>query len=220
MIYAYLRVSTEMQTVENQKLAIDSYLAKNGVKVDYYYNETKSGTIDYKKRQLGGLLDVINKGDILICTELSRLGRSMTMVFNIIDTLAKKEVKIIAIKNNFIFEKNDIISKVLVFAFSISAEIERDLISERTKQGLNRARKEGKQIGHFKGYKCKNVKLTPYTAEIIQILNAGGSIKVIADKYGVKWSTARDFIRDRLGYELENIESVKAFRQALEKKRT
>lgn len=200
MLYAYIRVSTDTQTVENQRIAINEYLEKENKKVDVYYSDVKSGTIDYQKRELGKLVELLQEGDTLICTELSRLGRSLTMIFNLMQLLAEKKVKVIAIKNNFILTDNDITTKVLMFAFGLSAEIERQLISERTKQGLERAKLNGKKIGHFKGYKCKNVKLTPYQEEIKQLLDNGTSIYSIAKKYGVKWVTARNFIRDRMKY--------------------
>lgn len=198
MIYAYIRVSTEMQTVENQRIAINEYLQARNKKVDIYYSDVKSGTVDYQKRELGKLVNELKEGDILICTELSRLGRSLTMIFNLMQLLADKKVKVIAIKNNFILEENDITTKVLMFAFCLSAEIERQLISERTKQGLERAKLNGKKIGHYKGYKCSNVKLTPHTGEIKDLIEKGKSINFIANKYNVKWITARNFIRDRI----------------------
>lgn len=200
MVYAYIRVSTDTQTVENQRIAINEYLEKENKKVDAFYSDVKSGTVDYQKRELGKLVEILKEGDTLICTELSRLGRSLTMIFNLMQLLADRKVKVIAIKNNFILTENDITSKVLMFAFGLSAEIERQLISERTKQGLERAKLNGKKIGHFKGYKCKNVKLTPYQEEIKQLLDNGTSIYSIAKKYGVKWVTARNFIRDRMKY--------------------
>lgn len=175
--------------------------------------------MDYQKRELGKLVEILKEGDTLICTELSRLGRSLTMIFNLMQLLADKKVKVIAIKNNFILTENDITSKVLMFAFGLSAEIERQLISERTKQGLERAKLNGKKIGHCKGYKCTNVKLTPYKDEILFMLQSGSSIFNIAKKYDAKWITARNFIRDRLNYDISTIKSVSDYRQNCKKKR-
>lgn len=182
MVYAYIRVSTDTQTVENQRIAINDYLKQQNKKVDVYYSDVKSGTIDYQKRELGKLVELLQEGDTLICTELSRLGRSLTMIFNLMQLLAKKKVKVIAIKNNFILTDNDITTKVLMFAFGLSAEIERQLISERTKQGLQRAKLNGKIIGHKRGFVCQNVKLTPYKEEIRRLLDDGTSINYIAKK--------------------------------------
>lgn len=218
MIYGYIRVSTTMQTNENQRLAINEYLKRTCQKVDVFYEDTISGTVDYHRRQLGELLKVVIPGDTIICTELSRLGRSMFMIFDVTQYLINKGVKVIAFKNNLTITKDDITSKVLIFAFGLSAEIERQLISERTKQALAYKKSQGVIIGHYRGYKCKNVKLTPYSDEITQLLKAGKSIDFIAKKYGVKWITARDFIRDRLKYNLNDIPSVKAFREITKNK--
>lgn len=193
MNYGYIRVSTDTQTTENQKIAIEDWCIKNNHHVDCWISETISGTKQPKDRKLGGLLDKLVEGDILIVTELSRLGRSLTMVFGEIQILLDKKVKLYAIKENFILQ-DDINSKVLVFAFGLSAEIERQLISERTKQGLVRAKANGKQIGHYKGYRLYNCKLRPYENEIREHIKNGGSVYAISRKYHVKWQTAQRFI--------------------------
>lgn len=149
MTYAYLRVSTEEQNLENQKCAISEKY-----KIDKWIYEKKSGTIDYHKRNLGSLMNSLKSNDTLVVTELSRLGRSLSMIFKIIDECVNSKVRVIAIKNNFDlnpYNKNDYVSSVLLFAFGLSAQIERDLISERTKLGLIVARKNGKRIGRQKG---------------------------------------------------------------------
>lgn len=216
MIYGYVRVSTDLQTNENQKLAINEYLEKQNKKVDKYFTDEISGTVDYKKRELGKLLEVVRENDLIICTEISRLGRNLTMIYNITQILIDKKVKVIAIKNNFELA-DDIQSKVLVFAFGISAEIERQLISERTKQALHRKKLQGVQIGHYKGYKCTNVKLSRYRDEILIDLRNGASILAISNKYGVRWITARNFIRDRLHYDISKINSVEKYRDSIKK---
>lgn len=155
MTYGYIRVSTDKQTVENQKIAIKKYCEENKIKKIKFISETKSGTVKIEKRLLGELLKNLQKGDVLIVTEISRLGRSINMIFNIINALIEKEIKLVAIKNNFVLAKNDLVSKVLIFAFGLSAEVERELISERTKLGLERARKNGKTLGRKKGFKVK-----------------------------------------------------------------
>ena len=192
MVYGYLRVSTEEQNLENQKIAISEKF-----EIDEWVYEKKSGTIDYHKRNLGGLLEKIQNGDILITTELSRLGRSLNMIFKIINELTDKGVRVIAIKNNFDLNpkiKNDYVSSVLLFAFGLSAQIERDLISERTKQGLVVARKNGKRIGRQKGDVIYNVKLRQYQKEIEKKVKHGQSINSLAKEYNVKWSTMKKFI--------------------------
>lgn len=192
MIYGYLRVSTEEQNLENQERAISE-----NWKVDKWIEEKKSGTLDYRKRNLGGLLEELKEGDTLVITELSRLGRSLSMIFNIISILKDKKIRCVAIKNNFDLNPNnpnDIISEVILFAFGLSAQIERQLISERTKQGLAVARAKGKKIGRVKGEKPHYYKLTPFKAEIEKELTEKKSINSLAVKYGVRWQTMKNFI--------------------------
>lgn len=135
MLYGYVRVSTDKQTVENQKLSIVNYIKKkerNNTIIERVA-ETESGTKSYKQRKLGELLEQLHEGDILLISELSRLGRSLFEVMEILGNLMQKEVQVISIKEGFELGEN-ISSKVLAFAFSLSAEIERQLISQRTKE--------------------------------------------------------------------------------------
>lgn len=165
MNYAYIRVSTDKQTVENQKLVIRQYAKQHHLTKIQWVAETISGTKEPAKRKLGSLLKETKEGDVVIITELSRLGRSLIMIFNVLQTFLEKQVKVIAIKENYELGDN-VQSKVLAFAFGLSAEIERQLISERTKAGLERARKNGKQIGRKPGVSPKNYKLTGKEREI------------------------------------------------------
>lgn len=193
MNYGYIRVSTEEQNTENQKRAIAEKYT-----IDEWIEEKKSGTVDYKKRSLGELVERLQAGDVLIITELSRLGRSLTMIFNIISQLKEKRVRCIAIKNNFDLNpenNNDIITSVLLFAFGLSAQIERELISERTKQGLAVARAKGKRIGRQRGEKPHYFKLTPYREEIRRRIAQGESIYSMARAYGVRWNTMRNYCK-------------------------
>ena len=192
MLYAYIRVSTEEQNLENQKIAI-----KSKYNIRKWVYEKKSGTVDYHKRNLGELIEKLQKGDTLVVTEISRLGRSLNMIFRIINELNEKGVHLIAIKNGIDInpqDKNNVVSQVLLFAFGLSAQIERDLISERTKLGLEVARKNGKRIGRQKGEQVYNVKLRPYQRQIKRKVNKGRSINSLAREYGVTWSTMKQFI--------------------------
>lgn len=141
MIYGYIRVSTDTQSVENQRFEINEYAKKHEMKIDNYIEETVSGTKNYSKRRLGKLLTRLKKDDTLIASELSRLGRNLYMIMDILHFCMLKEVKVITIKDNFLLTDN-IESKVLAFAFGLSAEIERKLISERTKEALTRLKRE------------------------------------------------------------------------------
>ncbi len=193
MTYGYIRVSTETQTVENQKIVITEWATKYNRKISRWIAETKSGTIAPQKRKLGDLVQNSKKGDTIIITELSRLGRSMIMIMNVLQVLLDKGVAVIAIKENYELGDN-LQSKVLAFAFGIAAEIERQLISERTKAGLKRARKAGKRIGRVKGQKNIKYKLTGRERAIKIALNKGFSIRFLSKKYHVTWSTMRNFI--------------------------
>lgn len=192
MFYGYIRVSTQEQNLENQKRAISEKY-----KIKKWIEEKKSGTVDFHKRNLGQLIEQLNEGDVLVVTEISRLGRSLNMIFEIIKELQNKKVRVIAIKNNFDLnpqKKNDITSQVLMFAFGLSAQIERDLISERTKQGLIVAKSKGKVIGRKKGEMVYNVKLRKYQRQIMRDYKGGMSINAIAIKYHVTWVTAKRFV--------------------------
>lgn len=158
MFYGYIRVSTDKQTVENQRYEIEQYCLTNNIKIDKYIEETISGTKSYRKRQLGRLLGCLTKGDTIIASELSRFGRSLFMVMEILSVVMKKECSIITIKDHFHLN-DDIESKVLAFAFSLSAEIERKLISQRTKEALLRIKSEGRSLGRPKGSKKLHPKL-------------------------------------------------------------
>lgn len=192
MIYGYIRVSTEDQNLENQKKAISERFI-----VDEWVEEKRSGTVDFGKRRLSELLDKLLTDDVLVITELSRLGRSITMIFDIISILKKKKVRCVAIKNNFDLNptnSNDIVSSVLMFAFGLSAQIERELISERTKQGLAVAKSKGKRIGRQKGETVYFVKLRKHEAELMDLYKKGASINSLAVKYNVRWITVKRFI--------------------------
>ena len=142
MNYGYIRVSTDKQTVENQRFEILQFCQHEGIKIDGWIEETVSGGKAPDKRKLGLLLKKVQKDDMIICSELSRLGRSLYMVLNILSLCMEKGVAVRSIKDNFTLG-DDIQSKVLAFAFGLSAEIERKMVSERTKQGLALRREQG-----------------------------------------------------------------------------
>lgn len=152
MIYGYIRVSSDKQTVENQRFEINNFCLREKISIDGWIEETISGTKAYDKRQLGVLLKRISKGDLIICAELSRLGRNLFMIMEILNICMTKEAKVWTIKDNYRLG-DDIQSKVLAFAFGLSAEIERNLISQRTKEALARKKAEGITLGRPKGKK-------------------------------------------------------------------
>lgn len=158
MNYGYIRVSTDKQTVENQRYEIEQFCLQNNIHIDKWIEETVSGTKEYNKRLLGKVLKRIAANDLLVCTELSRLGRNLFMIMEILSVCMSRDCKVWTIKDNYRLG-NDIESKVLAFAFGLSSEIERNLISQRTKEALGRIRAEGKQLGRPKGSKGKNTRL-------------------------------------------------------------
>lgn len=205
MIWGYIRVSTDQQTVENQRFLINQYCDKNNIAIDKWIeDEGVSGTKYYKKRHLGILVEQAKEGDFILCSELSRLGRSLYMIFEILDILTKRGCKLFAIKQNFNMA-NDINSKVIAFAFGLSAEIERDMISERTKMALARKKAEGVILGRPVGRKKAIEKFVLYGKddEIRRLLEEGVSRRVIAKQLGVdrntlyKYCLERDITSDR-----------------------
>lgn len=148
-VVAYLRVSTVKQDTENQMLVINEYARQNGLKVDDLVKVELSSRRSRKERLIDQLLVDLRPGDTLVTFELSRLGRSLGEVVNTVETLTKKKVKLICIKQNMVVNGNrDPSTTVLLAVFSALAQVERELISERTKAGLQRARAEGKKLGN------------------------------------------------------------------------
>lgn len=194
MIYGYIRVSTDKQTVENQRFEIKKYAKKNKLHIGEWIEETISGTITPEKRQLGDLLKKIKKRDIIICSELSRLGRNMFMIMSILNILMEKEVLVFTVKEGYKLG-DDLTSKVLAFAFSISAEIERSLISQRTKEALNRKKSEGVVLGRPKGKKSNHYKLSGKEQQISNMIKIGYSKTLISKQLNVSVGTLYNFLK-------------------------
>lgn len=196
MTYGYIRVSSDKQTVENQRFEITNFCKVKNIKIDGWIEETISGTKHYDKRKLGNLLKRIKKDDLIICAELSRLGRNLFMIMEILNICMSKECKVWTIKDGYRLG-DDIQSKVLAFAFGLSAEIERNLISQRTKEALARKREEGVILGRPKGKKSKKVKLSGQEIFIKNLLEKKVSIRGIAKIYKVNRATVSKFIKER-----------------------
>lgn len=196
MIYGYIRVSTDKQTVENQRFEISRFLKRNNIKVNKWIEETVSGTISPEKRNLGKLLKETKKGDIIICSELSRLGRNMLMIMSILNQLMERGVIIYTVKERYKLG-DDLTSKVLAFAFSISAEIERTLISQRTTEALKRKKAEGVKLGRPKGKKNSHYKLDGCEYKIRLMLREGYPRVFISKQLGVSTSTLYLFMKKK-----------------------
>ena len=197
MNYGYIRVSSDKQTVENQRFEIVNFCNKEGLTVDGWIEETVSGTKDYEKRELGDLLEKVKKGDLIVCSELSRLGRSLFMIMEILNQCMNKECRVWTIKDGYRLG-DDIQSKVLAFAFGLSAEIERNLISQRTREALARKKAEGVILGRPKGRKSCRVKLSGKEEYIKELRRQGVSISEIARIYKVNRNTVSTFIKTRI----------------------
>lgn len=197
MTYGYIRVSSDKQTVENQRFEINRFCSKKGLHVDGWIEETVSGTTSFTKRRLGHLLKHIRKGDLIICSELSRLGRSLYMIMEILSYCMRRECSVWTIKDGYRLG-DDIQSKVLAFAFGLSAEIERNLISQRTRDALARMRSEGKHVGRPRGTKSRPQCSPLYGKEeyILKEVEKGRSIHAIARKLHCGRNTLRRFLRE------------------------
>jgi len=194
MVYGYIRVSTDKQSVDNQRFEIERFCLKNSLTIDHWIEETISGTKLPEKRLLGSLLAEAKIGDLIVCSELSRLGRSMFMIMSILNHLMINGVKIWTIKDNYRLG-DDIQAKVLAFAFGLSAEIERNLISQRTKEALARKRSEGVRLGRPPGRKSDRLKLSGHEAEILSLIGENVSKSAIARKFGVCRKTVISFLK-------------------------
>ncbi|MDR0811260.1 MAG: master DNA invertase Mpi family serine-type recombinase [Paludibacter sp.] len=197
MIYSYIRVSTYRQTIENQRFEINNFCKEKMIVIDKCVEETISGTRTIDERQLGKLLRKMQQGDILICSELSRLGRNLLMIMGILNECMNKDIQVWTIKDNYRLG-NDINSKVLAFAFGLTAEIERNLISQRTKEALARKRAEGVRLGRPKGRKSKIYKLSGKEKIIQKMQSKGLSINAMAKRLKVHRFTITAFIKNRL----------------------
>ena len=199
MIYGYIRVSTDKQTVENQRFEINNFCNIQETLVDKWIEEAISGAKNIDDRKLGKLLKKMKKGDILICSELSRLGRNLLMIMGILNECMNRDIQVWTIKDNYRLG-SDISSKVLAFAFGLSAEIERNLISQRTKEALARKRAEGVILGRPVGSKSAKTKLTGQEKKIKELLDKKVSYSAIGRILGVHRLTVSSFIkRQKLG---------------------
>ena len=178
--YAYLRISTIDQNIEKNKL--DILKLANDYKLGNveFIEETISGRISWKKRKLFDLINSLKKNDVVIVSELSRLGRSMLEIMEIISIISDKKVSLYSVKGDWKLD-NSIQSKIVAMVFAMAAEIERELISSRTKEALRVKKANGVKLGRPKG--PGKSKLDKYKPEIEALLNNGATQKFIANRY-------------------------------------
>ena len=194
MNYAYIRVSTEMQSYEGQRYEIEQWSRRQGREIGRWVQEKVSGTQKLEKRTLGKLLRRMKPGDTLVCTELSRLGRNMMMVMSILNTCSQKELHLYSIKDNF--ELSDSLNaKIIAFAFSLAAEIERNLISQRTREALAAKKQAGVKLGRPVGPSAQRLLFEQRKADILRLRARGMTIGRLARELGMHPNTLSRYLK-------------------------
>ena len=190
-VYAYLRVSTDEQDLAAQKVGAVDFCRERGIRIDQWFEETASGGVDAAERDLGlKLLPKLKPGDTLVTPELSRLGRSTADVLSTLKVLSDRQVKVYVVKGGFQLD-DSINSKILSTVLSLAAEIERELIRQRTREGIARAKASGKHVGRPKieDEEDRRSKLDK-RGEEIKLNAAKGVTKAnLARFYDCDWST-------------------------------
>ena len=191
MIYGYLRVSTDEQDVDSQRQGVDGFASKRDMHIDQYItDEGVSGAKDPSKRNLGGLLKNVKEGDTIIVSEISRLGRDLFMVMEILHICMQRNVKVFSVKDGYELGDN-IQSKVLAFAFGLAAEIERQMIRQRTKEGLRLRMRMGVLCGRPPGRMTDDdvLKYAAWKDKITQMYEWKMSMRQIAAVVGCDRAT-------------------------------
>jgi DNA invertase Pin-like site-specific DNA recombinase len=192
----YLRVSTDQQELNSQRLALLDYAYKHGIQIDKFIRSQASSRESKKERQLDQLFEELEEKDILIISELSRLGRSVGQIIQLVDELVQKQVNLIVVKENInLCGQQDMQTKVMITMFALFAEIERDLLSKRTREGMAAAQAKGVAVGRPKG--SLKSRIDGKEEEIKEFLNKGVSKATIARIIGVSRSALRSFISSR-----------------------
>lgn len=196
MIYSYLRVSTIEQDTEKNKDNILRFANDKKLGSVEFIEETVTGTSNYRNRELGKLLNRMQKGDVLIVPELSRLARSITQILEIIDLTKKNGITLYSLKENFCNNDESITSVITSTIFALVSQIERDLISIRTKEALQARKNQGIKLGRPKG--SGTSKLDEYRLEIEGLISIGVPKTVIAKKYSTSRQNLGKFLK-RIG---------------------
>ncbi|MEC5150894.1 recombinase family protein [Cryobacterium sp. GrIS_2_6] len=196
-VVAYVRVSTNHQDHENQRYEITQFAVRQGLEISEYVAEVITGKAAVKDRKIGDLLASLEDGDTLVVSEVSRISRSLTAVLTTIEDATKRGVTIMTVKGGHVFGDN-INSKVIAFAFGLAAEIERDLISARTKEALARKKAEGVILGRPVGsHTVENLKLWGKDEEILTMMMKRVPKSAIARLLDVNRNTLSAYIERR-----------------------
>ncbi|MBK8814990.1 MAG: recombinase family protein [Methylococcaceae bacterium] len=180
---AYLRASTDKQDTNNQKLEILEYARKQDIKIDDFIELTISSRKSPKQRRIEELSHRLDPSDTLIVTELSRLGRSTAEVIALVNALVEKSIRVIILKQNLDIRQHDMNSKIIITLFSLFGELERDLVSSRTKEALSAKKAQGQILGKPRGTIQKS-KFDAHQEKIKELLGIGLSVRKIARVLG------------------------------------
>ena len=202
MIYAYIRVSTAGQSFSSQEYEIRSWASKARCTIDRWISESVSGTVEPGRRKLGKFIRRMRPDDLLVCTEISRLGRNMLMIMSILNDCAARNVRIHTIKDNFDLN-NNINSKIIAFAFALAAEIERNLISQRTREALAELKAAGVKLGRPCGSFKKRDAIMQDLPQILSRRSAGESYPSIAREYGIHRNTLVNYLKSIVYNQIE-----------------
>jgi len=182
-ILAYLRASTDAQDTNNQKLEILEFARKKDMKIDDFIELTISSRRSQKQRRIEELVSRLNSSDTLIVTELSRVGRSTAEVITLINSLVEKNIRVVILKQGLDINQYDMNSKIIITLFSLFGELERDLISARTKEALAAKKAQGQILGKPRGT-IQNSKFDAHVDQIKELLELGLSVRKISKVLG------------------------------------
>ena len=197
MNYAYLRVSTDKQDAENQKLGIQEYATARNIQIDEFVEDVVSGTKDWQKRALGNLIKSAKAGDVLLFAEVSRIARSTLQCLQVLQICADKKLTVHVAKQQMVFD-NSLNSKIIATTLSLASEIERTFISMRTKEALKKAKENGKTLGRPKGRKSTNATLAANHDQIESLLKDKVSVSAIGRMMKVDRKTVGRYIERHL----------------------